>query len=71
MELLTIGAKINFLQVGDEIINASCIEGVFSAETIATMKRIKKGDWQCDFGYFHERGQECGHVDEARFEFKK
>ena len=67
MDLLMAKTKIQFLQLGDEAINVNCIEGVFSPDTMATMKRNKKGDWQCEYGYFHEKGQECGHGDEARF----
>lgn len=71
MDLLMAKTKIQFLQLGEEVINVNAIEGVFNPETVATMKRVKRGDWQCEYKYFHERREECGHKDEARFRITK
>ena len=59
-EILT-SEKVRFVKIGRELINTVNIDGLYLAETIEKIKRIKKGDWQCqDCQRWHPRGEECG-----------
>jgi len=37
-------------------------------ELIADNKGENKGAWQCEYGYMHKRGEECGHALERRYQ---
>lgn len=37
------------------------IAGVVSASQLQDMDRMKRGDWQCKYGYWHERNNTCAH----------
>lgn len=34
---------------------------LLKAEDNNLLEREKKGDWKCDAGYWHTKGEECGH----------
>ncbi len=50
-----------FIKVGEEIINTADIIGILSAKTMEEITRRKNGQWKCQYGYWHERGEECAH----------
>lgn len=56
-----------FLDVGGEVINTADITGIFSPETMQDVTRRKNGQWQCESGHWHSRGEECAHGAMARF----
>lgn len=37
------------------------IAGIVTADQLYELDRVKRGDWQCRFGYWHERNQSCAH----------
>ena len=53
-----------FLKIDDEIINTADIVGIFTAQTMEEKIRRKNGEWQCQFGEWHTRNQECAHTAE-------
>jgi hypothetical protein len=59
--VLSNGGDVKFLEINDEFVSVSAIEGIFTAESMKTKERTKRGDWQCGFGYWHIKGQECAH----------
>jgi hypothetical protein len=50
-----------FIDVNDELISTREISGIFTSKTMKTKERKRQGDWECSFGFWHTRGQECGH----------
>ena len=50
-----------FIEIEGEIINSSAITGIISGEKMKTKERKKMGDYQCSYGFWHTRGQECAH----------
>jgi len=42
-------------------INVSAIDFVAPASEVKHQERVKSGDWKCKHGYWHTRGQQCGH----------
>lgn len=50
-----------FIFLDDCFFNASDISFILPAAAIEREDRIKKGQWQCSFGYWHDKNQECGH----------
>jgi hypothetical protein len=54
-------AKKSFVEISESIINKSSILYVGSRANIDEADKIKRGDWKCDKGFWHTRGQECGH----------
>lgn len=52
-----------FVEFEGQLLNTSSIEGVYSAQTMDDLQRRKNGQFQCRWGYWHDRGEKCEHVD--------
>jgi len=52
-----------FIQLGDEMLSTYSIVGIFTPATLEERSRRKNGEWQCKYGYWHDRGNECGHAE--------
>lgn len=61
LEKLNLENAGRFLKIDEEIINTADIVGIFTAQTMEEKTRRKNGDWQCKWGYWHIRKEECGH----------
>jgi hypothetical protein len=48
-----------FIEYDGQLINTADITGIFNAETMAEYTRRKNGDWKCDQGNWHQRGEKC------------
>lgn len=48
-----------FVRYEGQTINTADIVGVFNAKTMEEYKRRKNGEWQCRYGNWHDRQQEC------------
>ena len=59
--------KTKFVEIENEIINSADIEGVFSAKTMEDLTRRKNGQWKCNLGYWHQRGEKCAHGEFERY----
>lgn len=53
------GQKIGFINIDDELINSADIIGIFSAQVMEEAVRRKNGQWKCQYGNWHDRGQKC------------
>jgi len=53
------GQKIGFVQIDDELFNSADVVGIFSANTMQNMTRRKNGQWECQYGNWHDKGQKC------------
>jgi hypothetical protein len=50
-----------FISVDDFFFNSQDISFILPASEIDREDRIKKGEWQCQYGYWHSKNEECGH----------
>jgi hypothetical protein len=50
-----------FIDIEGEIINTKYIMGLYRTETVEAEIRRKNGQWKCGHGYWHNKGEECGH----------
>lgn len=48
-----------FVEIGNEMINTADVVGIFEAKTLEDLTRKKNGEWKCQHGAWHTRGQEC------------
>jgi len=48
-----------FINLNGETINTADLSGIFKPETIAELTRRKNGEWKCDLGYWHNKGEKC------------
>ena len=48
-----------FIQIGRESISKGQVIGLFEPETVEDRKRLKLGQWKCQKGTWHDRGQKC------------
>lgn len=53
------GAK--FIEIGKKMINTSSVMMATHASDVERTEREKKGDWKCEHGEWHRRGEECAH----------
>lgn len=51
-----------FVEIEGNIINTNSILYAGSRIGIDEADRIKRGDWKCQYGFWHTKGQECGHM---------
>ena len=50
-----------FIYLDKGLFNASDIVFILSAGEVEKDDRVKRGEWKCEYGEWHERGQQCGH----------
>jgi len=50
-----------YVKLEGDTFNTADIVGIFEPDHIERRDKIKRGDWQCEFGHWHIRGQQCGH----------
>lgn len=50
-----------FIKHNGGIFRASEINYVLQADQIEKDEKIKKGDWQCSWGHWHQKFEQCGH----------
>jgi hypothetical protein len=50
-----------FISIDDLLFNSQDISFILPASEIDREDRIKRGEWQCEYGYWHSRGEKCGH----------
>jgi len=53
--------KMKYLEIGDSFIMISAISRIVSGGDYEEGQRIKRGDWVCKHGEWHEKGEQCGH----------
>lgn len=56
-----------FVSINDNIINTADISGIFKASQVEDMRRRKNNQWQCKWGYWHQRGENCAHGELDKF----
>lgn len=54
-------AKAELLEIREMLINPYAILYVLPASELEIAEKIRRGHWQCEYGFWHERNQECGH----------
>jgi len=59
--------KTKFVEIDDEIINSSDVEGVFNPQTMADLAKRKNGQWKCNYDRWHSRGETCGCYEINRY----
>ena len=54
-------ADIKIIEVEGQTISVFSIEGIFDAAYIYRQRKIKSGQWQCEYcGRWHPKFEECG-----------
>jgi len=53
--------KGGLLKIDGNLVNAKDVVGVFGATVMEETTRRKNGQWKCESGYWHNRGEECAH----------
>lgn len=49
------------IQIGKNVINPVDISGIFEAKEMEDRNRRKNGQYQCQYGFWHEKFDQCGH----------
>jgi len=60
-----------FIDLGDEMLNTTEIEGIFTAPTLADFTRRKNGEWKCTHNEWHTRGQQCDCSQANRYKIEQ
>lgn len=63
-----LGMGNKFVQVDDMFFKSEDISFVLPAAEIEREDHAKKGDWKCEYNFWHVRGEHCGHGDAARYQ---
>lgn len=58
-EVLSAITKSTFVHFGEMTINTADIVGVFDSGTMESSTRRRNGDWQCKYGFWHNRNEKC------------
>jgi hypothetical protein len=49
-----------FVYIEKRLVNTVDIVGIFQPDDLEDLKRRKNGQWKCDKGAWHDRGEYCG-----------
>jgi len=60
-ELLNNTSGNRFIDFDGQTINTADVVGIFTAESMADLTRRKNGQWQCDYGKWHQKGDQRDH----------
>ena len=60
-----------FILFEEETINTADIVGIFRAGTMQDLTRRKNGQWLCDKGTWHQRGDKCNCVSKEEREYQQ
>ncbi len=52
---------------GQGIVNKKYIVMIAKASEIKKDDRERKGEWKCQYGHWHKRGEKCGHAEGAKY----
>jgi hypothetical protein len=52
-----------FVKIKGQLVNPYEIAGIFTAEAMAERIRRKNGQWTCQWGTWHDKGQVCECID--------
>lgn len=58
------GSQNKFIVIGGELINISNIEGIHSEEYMKDLAHKNRGDWYCNYGYWHKKFEKCLHISD-------
>lgn len=67
-QLLMEMSSHKFIKLEDRTLNTADIVEICPAEDVKALERKKQGDYQCQDGYWHTKGIECGHGLLRRYE---
>ncbi|MEM5853838.1 MAG: hypothetical protein QW228_05715 [Candidatus Aenigmatarchaeota archaeon] len=56
-----------FIQVENWVFNRDEVAYIGPRREIEITERIKKGEWQCKYGYWHNPGEECAHGELEKY----
>lgn len=51
----------SYIEIEGDLIMINSVIGVISTSKYIEQEKIKRGEWQCKYGEWHERNQQCGH----------
>ena len=54
-------ANKEFIALDDKLFRSRSIQYIMPAADVEKAQRIKRGEWICRYGKWHQRGEECGH----------
>lgn len=55
-----------FVKIGEQIINTSSISSIMSKARVQIRDAYKNGEWVCDYGFRHQKGEHCACAYHAR-----
>jgi len=55
-----------FVKIGEQIINTSSISSIMSKVRVQIRDAYKNGEWVCDYGFRHQKGEHCACSYHAR-----
>ncbi len=58
---------MDYLEIGDSLVSRYDFSRLVSSENYEESEKIKQGEWKCQFGFWHSRGQECGHGEMHKY----
>ncbi len=64
--LLTGNTK--YITVEGQFLSVGTIDGIYEAEYAQRVEKKRLGEWECSFGQWHSKGQECGHALAKRYD---
>jgi len=50
-----------FIQIDEYFFKGEDISFILPASEIDREDRIKRGEWMCEYGEWHQKGEQCGH----------
>lgn len=62
------GNKSAFIEIDGRVINVVDIIGIFGSDEMDDYFRLKRGQWKCIYGDWHERNGECNCLEYIQIE---
>ncbi|RLF54688.1 MAG: hypothetical protein DRN13_02070 [Thermoplasmata archaeon] len=50
-----------FILMEENLLKTKAIKYILPAREVERAERIKRGEWMCEYGFWHQKGEQCGH----------
>lgn len=53
--------QLEYIELVGVTVMKGDIAGLATGDRLKSVERTRRGDWECDHGHWHTRGEQCGH----------
>ena len=53
--------NLDIVALEKETISLKAVDAVLKLDSFERVEKERRGDWKCEYGHWHQKGEKCGH----------